>query len=482
MTQQGGGQGRPPGGPPWPEQPQQGQWPQQPPQHQQPQHDPQQGQWPQQPPQQHPHYPPPQQQQPYGYPPQQAPYQQPQYQQPQYPQPQHQQPQHQQPPYQQPPHQQPQRPPTQPPAGGASLGTAISRAFRYRIDPTEVTDHERDKLLAAGITSPTVQAFLAWRRSLLLLAAIGILPVLGLRIYDTTKQEGNPGTLNALLAAQLVVDIIFALILWSQIGKWTNWRRQRRVIAFGWVLYFIMPFLIWLYPVRTIFDDALGQQGALDPTATAAAHMLFGVLASFAAMVELAPRAVALLPGILRGSITAKLLFPGASGPGWLVLLLAPIYATIMYIVLLIPYQVTASGFFVAAMAGFIGAQLWMGRMGFKLARPERIDEALALVKRIRGTYLLLNLFGIVFAVVGVYQLFDQLDIPYVQMAKLFINVLVSVLLLTLVATDIIVANLARGQALLHEPGTQQAYATFQRDVSQFADPVVSSQQQQGPR
>ncbi|HEU5061215.1 MAG TPA: hypothetical protein VFU21_32010 [Kofleriaceae bacterium] len=458
MTQQGGGSGRPPGGPPWPQHPQ-GQWP-----NQQPQPDPQQGQWP---PQQQPYYPP---QQPYGQP--QQPYGQPQ--QPYYPPPHGQ-----QPPYQPP---QQQRPPTQPPAGGASLGTAISRAFRYRIDPSEVTDHERDKLHAAGITSPTVQAFLAWRRSLLLLAAIGILPVLGLRIYDTTKQEGNPGTLNALLAAQLVVDIIFALILWSQIGKWTSWRRQRRVIAFGWVLFFIMPFLIWLYPVRTIFDDALGQQGGLDPSAKAAATMLFGIVASFAAMVELAPRAVALLPGILRGSITSKLLFPGASGPGWLVLLLAPIYAVIMYILLLIPYQVTASGFFVAAMVGFIGAQLWMGRMGYRLARPERMDEALALVKRIRGTYLLLNLFGITFALVGMYQLFDQLELPYVQMVKFFLNTVVSVLLLTLVATDLIVANLARGQALLHEPGTQQAVATFQRDVSQFADPVVSSQQHPGSR
>ena len=427
MTQQGDGSGRPPGGPPWPQQPPQGQWPQQP-------QDPQQGQWPQQP------Y------------------------------------------YQQPPQ---QRPPTQPPAGGASLGTAFGRAFRLRIDPSEVTDHERDKLLAAGITSPVVQAFLAWRRSLLIVVAIGILPVLGLRIYDTTKQEGNPGTLNALLAAQLVVDIVFALLLWSQIGRWTNWRRQRRVISVGWLLYFVMPFAIWLYPLRNVLDDAMAQQAAGDPNAQAAAALmgpLFGILASFAAMIELAPKAVAFLPGLLRGSLISKLLFPGASGPGWLVLMLAPVYSVILYIVMIMPYQVTGSGFFIVAIVGFIGAQLWMGRMGYKLARPERLEEAVALVKRVRGTYLVLNLTGVTFAVIGMYHLFDQLDIPYAGMVKVFINIAVNVLLLTLVATDLIVANLARGQMLLAEPGTQQAFATFQRDVSQFADPVVSSQQQAGPR
>ena len=441
MTQQGDGSGRPPGGPPWPQQPPQGQWPQQP-------QDPQQGQWPQQPQ-----------------------YQQPQ--QPQYPP--------QQPYYQQPPQ---QRPPTQPPAGGATLGTAFSRAFRLRIDPSEVTAHERDQLMAAGITSPTVQAFLAWRRSVLLIAALGFLGVLAFRFYDMSKQEGEPETLKMLHTLQTVVDVAFALVLWSQIGRWTRWRKQRRVLVVGWLLYFLMPFVIWLYPLRNALDDALAQQTAGDPRARAAAAVLFGILASFNAMFELAPRAVSLMPGLLRAAITSKLLLPGASGPGWLVLLLAPIYAMIVFILMIIPYQVTASGYFVVAMIGLAGAQLWMGRMGYKLARPERLDEALALVKRVRGTYLLLNLVGLVFAGIGVYQLLHQLELPNVTITiiKLFLTIEVGVLLLTLVATDLVVANLARGQMLMAEPGTQQAFATFQRDVSQFADPVVSSQQPSGPR
>ena len=414
---QQGGSGRPPGGPPWPPQPGQGQWPPQP-------------------------YPP---QQPY-YPPQEQ-----------------------------------QRPPTQPPAGGASLGTAFSRAFRLRIDPSEVTNHEREKLFAAGVTSPVVQAFLAWRRSVLIVAAIGMLVVLGFRFYDLSKQEGAPETLKTLATLQTVVDVVFALLLWSQVPRWTRWRQQRRVIVAGWMLYFLVPFAIWLYPVRNLFDDAMAQQ-ATDPKAAAAAHMLLGIVASFGAMIELAPRAVSLMPGLLRAALTSKLLFPGASGPGWLVVLVAPVYAMVVYVVLVIPYQVTASGYFVVAMIGMTTAQLWMARMGYQLARPERLDEALALVKRVRVTYLLLNLTGVVFAAIGAYQLFHLLGEPYIGLAKLFIGLEVSVLLLTLVATDMVVANLARGQMLMAEPGTQYAFASFQRDVSQFADPVVSSSQQPGPR
>jgi hypothetical protein len=373
----------------------------------------------------------------------------------------------------------PQQPPTQPPAGGASLGTALGRAFRLRIDPSEVTNHERDKLLDAGITSPVVQAFLAWRRSLLTVAAIGMLLVLGFRFYDMSKQEGDPEMLRTLHTLQTVVDVAFALLLWTQIPRWTKWRSQRRVILIGWLLYFLMPFAVWLYPLRNALDDAIAQaQAAGDPGAQAGAMLrpLVGIIASFVAMIELAPKAVSLLPGVLRSALTSKLLFPGASGPGWLVLLLAPIYAAIVYILLIIPYQVTGSGYFVVAMVGVTGAQLFLGRMGYKLARPERIEEALALVKRIRGTYVLLNLTGIVFAGIGVYELFHQFDMPYAGMAKIFVSIEVNVLLLTLLATDLIVANLARGQLLFAEPGTLQAHASFQRDVSQFADPVVSSQ------
>jgi hypothetical protein len=381
----------------------------------------------------------------------------------------------QQPPYGQQPYPPQQRPLTQPPAGGASLGTAFSRAFRLRIDPSEVTDHERNTLVNAGITSPVVQAFLAWRRSVLIVAALGTLVVLGFRFYDMSKQEGEPETLKMLHTLQTVVDIGFAILLWSQVPRWTRWRKQRRVIVAGWLLFFLVPFAIWLYPIRNLFDDAMAQQ-ATDPQARAAAHMLLGIVASFAAMIELAPRAVSLMPGLLRAALTSKLLFPGASGPGWLVVLVAPVYAMVVYVVLVIPYQVTGSGYFVVAMIGMTTAQLWMARMGYKLARPERLDEALALVKRVRGTYLLLNMTGLVFAAIGAYQLFRLLGEPYAGLAKMFINIEVSVLLLTLVATDLVVANLARGQLLLAEPGTLHAHATFQRDISQFADPIVSSQ------
>ena len=40
-----------------------------------------------------------------------------------------------------------------------------------------------------------------------------------------------------------------------QLKNWAQWKRQRRVILFiAWALYFIAPFVVYLYPFRTAFD------------------------------------------------------------------------------------------------------------------------------------------------------------------------------------------------------------------------------------
>ena len=349
---------------------------------------------------------------------------------------------------------------------------ALRRAFRLYIDPREVTDAERAALemQSPPITDPEVQGFLAWRRSVHMVVSVAIVPVLLFHIVNLSRSENNPGALNALQALQLAIDVGFAILLWTQLGRWTQWQRQRRVLLIGWLAFYLMPFVLYLYPVRAAMEDALLQQAA-NPAVAHYGSILLGMVASVAAMMELTPKAISLMPGLLRGAITSKLLFPGASGPGWLVLLLAPIYALLMYVVLIIPYQLTGSGYFVPAMIGLIGAQVWLGRMGYQMARPENLDEALVLVRKVRGTYLVLNAIGLVFVAIGVVQLLGQLELPVWRGFQLLISLLVNVLLLTLIATDQIVANLIRGQRLLQLPVTRDAQAAFARDIVHFEEP-----------
>lgn len=358
-----------------------------------------------------------------------------------------------------------------PPTAVGSLQLALRRAFRLYIDPTEVTDAERAALHAASppIADPDVQGFLAWRRSVHLVVAIAILPLLVFHVITVAQTDSSMKAWKALMVLQLIVDASFAVLLWAQLRNWTQWHRQRRVLAIGWLAFFLMPFVLYLYPLRSALDDAIAQQTAgADPRMAAAMSSLFGMVAAVAAMLQLAPKAISLMPGLLRGAITSKLLFPGASGPGWLMLLLAPIYALLMYVVLIIPYQITSSGYFVPAMIGLIGAQVWLGRMAYQLARPERLEEALVLVRRVRTTYFALNVVGLLFVVLGLSDLLKQLQIPFWTGVQVLFSLLVNVLLLTLIATDQIVANLVRGHRLLALPGTAAAQADFARDIAHF--------------
>src|SRR5690606_16202189 len=127
-------------------------------------------------------------------------------------------------------------------------------------------------------------------------------------------------------------------------------------------------------------------------------------------------------------------------------------------------------GYFVVAMVGLIGAQMWLGRMGYRLARPERLDEAIALIRRVRAGYMLLNVLGLVFIAIGLAELLEQLDLPTWTIAKVLLTLLVNVLLLTLIGTDLVIANLARGQALVGDAAVAENLAAFQRDVSQFGE------------
>jgi hypothetical protein len=371
-----------------------------------------------------------------------------------------------------PAHGQPPQPQAGPPSAAGPFQLALRRAFRLYIDPREVTDAERAALQARmpPITDPEVQGFLAWRRSVHMVVAVAIIPLLIFMVVNLAQSKDTPGAYNALLALQLAVEVGFAILLWTQLRRWTEWQKQRRVLLVGWMAFFLMPFVLYLYPLRSAMEEVMAQ-GAGNPQAARMGSIMVGMVASVAAMIELTPKAISVMPGLLRGAITSKLLFPGASAPGWLLLLLAPIYALLMYVVLIIPYQLTGSGFFVPAMIGLIGAQVWLGRMGYQMARPEQIDEALALVRKVRATYVALSVLGLAFAALGVMDLLRQLQLPIWRGVQILLSLVVNVLLLTLIATDQIVANLVRGQRLVTLPGTREAQAAFVNDIAHFEDP-----------
>ncbi len=343
----------------------------------------------------------------------------------------------------------------------AFLKLSLSRAFHLRIEPDEVTPFERVQLERAGITEPSFQAFLAWRRSLLFAFATLVLPLMGLKAYELfSESNSDPSTAKVeetwrgLQTIPLVAEVAFALLAWSQLRRWTQWRRQRRMLMWGWIGFFLASFIVYLYPLRSLLADVAPGNDAVSHKVNESARLVIGLYASVQAMIHLAPKALSLIAGMVRGSIVTKMQFPGSAAPGWLIVLGAPIYSLFVYVVLIIPYQITGNGYFVGAIVAIVIAEALLGRGGYLLARPLTRAQAVATVTRARRFYLSAVLIGAVCIVLALVDLIDLLNLRWVTVVNLIGTFLTNVWILTIITTDLLIDSLDRARGL--SAGTSQ--------------------------
>lgn len=357
---------------------------------------------------------------------------------------------------------------------------ALGRAFRLRIEPHEVSPKERAALLAANppITVPYLQAFLAWRRAVLFLVAVALIPLTLLRLVEAFSDD-MPEQLRFLVLVPAAAEGFLCLVCWYQLKHWTNWRQQRRALMKAWIVFMAAPFLVFLIPVDSVLSgmvaapvggvagdqwgDEAGQM-AMNNAAAASAIVLMKVVIAVQALLTLAPKAVSLVAGSVRAGIVTKMLFPGSSGPGWIIVLSTPIYALFVFTLLIVPYQLTGSGWFMGAMIALGVAQLSIGRAGYNLARPMTHDEAVKAVTKARGVYVMAMLSFAVCVLVAMGPLAEKLGVGTVISTALSFET--NVILLTLIGSDLVITSLARAAGMA--TGTTHLVDDSNRQLAAF--------------
>lgn len=331
--------------------------------------------------------------------------------------------------------------PWQPLAEFAKL--SLKRAFRVRIDPNEITPDERTTLDKAGVVFPSLRSFLAWRRSVLFGFAtfLGVLVILrAIEVFDKDNippylRDGG-STIQALSIVGLLVDAAFCGLCWWQWTRWTEWKKQRTMLGLGWLAYFFVPFVLSLYPLRTTLSTGEDKSGAT----------MIGMVFAIQTLMVLAPRALAFLPGTARAATATKLLFPQSPVPGWMMVALTPLHALFLVVVLLIPYQVTGSGFYILALGGFLGGAYFVTRAAWELRGPTDREQATRVLARTRTGYYIALGVGVVFLLVALAELIDQLDFKPITVVNLVGVGIANIWILTLVATDQMIAHLEAGK------------------------------------
>jgi hypothetical protein len=342
--------------------------------------------------------------------------------------------------------------PSLPTLTGSFLGISARRAYRLNIQTNEVLVQERAALesQARHITDPDQQAFLAWRRSILLVVAVMFVPLSVSRVFEAFDGPQLPPIGRAFKLLPAITEALFCIVAFDQLKNWTQWRKQRRILFIAWGLYFLAPFVVYLFPFRSVFDN-LGWRQLLDATKVGElqlltkqnVHMLVGLVFGVEALLALGPKVISLMPGLIRASIVTKLLFPGTTAPGWLMMLAAPFYALFAYIIVLLPYQVTGSWHFVAGNAGLLVAQVFIGISGRRLTVPLTNAEAQHRIHRTWLAYILMLVVSAVFMVYGLTDFIRALHLGAWRVVSSVLTVVSNVLLDTLVGTDAIVTAMA---------------------------------------
>lgn len=334
------------------------------------------------------------------------------------------------------------------------LGVSLRRAYRLDIQTDEVLPTERAHLEAqAGhIRNPEHQAFLAWRRSILLMVALMFVPLTISRFLETWHGLRVPGVGQVFLYFPVLAEAAFCIIMFDQLRNWAQWKKQRRVLFIAWTAYFIAPFAMYLFPYRSAYDGSLGyyaakhllSSGALPLKFTAGRwHMLVGLQFGVLALLQLGPKIISLMPGLIRASIVTKLQFPGTTAPGWLMILAAPLYALFAYIIVLLPYQITGSWEFLVGNAGVLLAQVFIGIAGRRLTVPLTTAEASHRIHRSWLAYIGILVVSAVFMVYGVADFIRELQIGTWSVVSGVLTVVSNVLLDTMVGTDAIITAMA---------------------------------------
>jgi hypothetical protein len=365
---------------------------------------------------------------------------------------------------------------------------ALRRLFFCDFSKDQATPAEAEALGRARepVAEPYPQAYAAWRRSLLWVAGIalafaGVFKALSFRTMESQVEElskqseqgqqaahflrlagtQNFETIDGLMLMLLIPTLIAAgAALWAAV-HWTDLRRSRRAARLGFSILFFMPLAMALVPIRDLleFPRELPKEQA---------EQLKGVLGYGMAVtyfVQVAPRAFSLFPGLIRASMTVKMLLPMSPLPAWVTVLIAPFYAVMFAVLVVMLAQLQGDETLMAGILCFLASPfIYLAKASALLqayTRPTSDDET----KKARLLAMGLNAVGLSLVTAWVVQL-EMLGI--VEALEFVCAVLGSFVFINVVGADLMVAMMYYGHEQTQIFGSGPHFREYEQRIEQM--------------
>ena len=305
----------------------------------------------------------------------------------------------------------------------AEAALAVRRIARSDFQREHATERERELLAAAEppVAAAIAQDYVAWRRSLLVLAALllGVallLNMIGFQTTATSRAEmfgATEGEIERLIPNVEILDqsaycemlaSLIALVLVVRAGRgWRQVRRSIRAARIAWIVSVGTPLVLAVVPWAKLLEFAPGN-----PEAANAVRGVLGVLLGFGVFLFTAPKVLAVFPGLVRTSMALKTLLPESAAVSYVALIFTPVYAAVLLVVFSTISQLGGDAVLVVGLVCLLAGSGVYLLKAKTLSRAHSEADARTVVGSVRRTALVFNLAGGV--LLGIYLLTNQID------------------------------------------------------------------------
>jgi hypothetical protein len=366
----------------------------------------------------------------------------------------------------------------------------LRRVMRGDFLTEKATDEER-RLLASKvkpITNPIAQDYAAWRKSVLWVAAafMVIYALLEIATHKSVEDQAREATklqletqakaqaremgvepqaisdeqidagakefirtqigeenvelLDFITGAPKFAVMVGAVLIVIAARYWADPRKSKRYSRLAWLVVFLTPFGVAFLPVTEMMDFSHLEQVPMEQRGMV--KKIIGTLYALQVFIMIGPKAIALFPGIIRSSMSLKTLLPESPTPGWVMSIMGPMYALFLLVIISTINQAHGDFWLISGIISFIAGSLIYALRAERMARPHTPDEVSSIVRRIRRQAMWANVAGVVLVLIFIFN-FEELE--GLKAWAFIVGVVATVLLLTIVASDFIVALMSKG-------------------------------------
>lgn len=355
----------------------------------------------------------------------------------------------------------------------------LVRAVSGDFQKNHASGDERQQMAQAPqpVADPLAQDYVAWRRAVLWVGGVllGAGALIGLAehqklaekgaheqlaaqgqaaigvdlqnaVEQLTRQVGanNLAIMDGLMDFLLFMKVLVAVLALTAAWKWLHVRRSRALTRWALIAALVIPLLVSAWPWGQFLDfDHLQRDFGAGAEAVKKAKDMVALLIASSLVSTIAPKLIALFPGIIRSAMTLKTLLPEAATPGWLVVVFGPFLVGFLLLVVSFMSQVQGSWLLLGATAALVfGPVLYIRKAGI-LVRPHTPEEVSSVVGPVRHLAGLGNAVGAVLLVV---YLFSLHEVSWTGAFHMVLEAGGGILLTMVAISDLTIALLAFSQ------------------------------------